>query len=242
MAYRRDLSADYGVTPWGPADGNTVYNLVWKTVADLRLGPYEAKKLEVSLKIFDGGGYRITTKPSPEIPKRHKAKPEVEAAPAAPEPEPEPEPVAEAVAVEEAAPAAEPEPEPEPEPVAAAEVVTAAQTETSLEAGDAHAGSYENHVGAFEQALRERAQALPVTYERRPNAAHRRDGIEPDTLFKDIYSLPPGHYLTFDGSEVEVKPYWRLPEGPLDPRPLDELAEELRALIQDAVRLRLSHQ
>ena len=30
--------------------------------------------------------------------------------------------------------------------------------------------------------LRERAQALPVTLERRPNAAHRRDGIQPDTL------------------------------------------------------------
>ena len=30
--------------------------------------------------------------------------------------------------------------------------------------------------------LREKAQALPVTFERRPNAAHRRDGIEPDTL------------------------------------------------------------
>ena len=30
--------------------------------------------------------------------------------------------------------------------------------------------------------LRERAQPLPVTFERRPNAAHRRDGIEPDTL------------------------------------------------------------
>lgn len=30
--------------------------------------------------------------------------------------------------------------------------------------------------------LRRRAQALPVTFERRPNAAHRRDGIEPDTL------------------------------------------------------------
>jgi len=30
--------------------------------------------------------------------------------------------------------------------------------------------------------LRERARALPVTFERRPNAAHRRDGIEPDTL------------------------------------------------------------
>ena len=30
--------------------------------------------------------------------------------------------------------------------------------------------------------LCERAQPLPVTFERRPNAAHRRDGIEPDTL------------------------------------------------------------
>ena len=30
--------------------------------------------------------------------------------------------------------------------------------------------------------LRERAQALSVTFERRPNAAHRRDGIAPDTL------------------------------------------------------------
>jgi predicted Zn-dependent protease with MMP-like domain len=30
--------------------------------------------------------------------------------------------------------------------------------------------------------LRERARALPVTFERVPSAAHRRDGIEPDTL------------------------------------------------------------
>ena len=30
--------------------------------------------------------------------------------------------------------------------------------------------------------LRERAQALPVTFEQRPNPAHCRDGIEPDTL------------------------------------------------------------
>ena len=30
--------------------------------------------------------------------------------------------------------------------------------------------------------LRDRAQPLPVTFERVPNAAHRRDGIEPDTL------------------------------------------------------------
>jgi predicted Zn-dependent protease with MMP-like domain len=37
-------------------------------------------------------------------------------------------------------------------------------------------------LAALPEPLRERAQALPVTFERRPNAAHRRDGIEPDTL------------------------------------------------------------
>ena len=37
-------------------------------------------------------------------------------------------------------------------------------------------------LGALPTPLRQRAQALPVTFERKPNAAHQRDGIEPDTL------------------------------------------------------------
>jgi len=37
-------------------------------------------------------------------------------------------------------------------------------------------------LAALPAPLRERAQALPVTFERHPNAALRRDGIEPDTL------------------------------------------------------------
>ncbi len=37
-------------------------------------------------------------------------------------------------------------------------------------------------LGALPAPLRERAQALPVTLQRRPNAAQRGDGIEPDTL------------------------------------------------------------
>jgi len=56
------------------------WNLV-DLARELHLGPYEAKKLEVSLKIFQGGGYRITTKPAPEGPKK-KAKPEARAIPA----------------------------------------------------------------------------------------------------------------------------------------------------------------
>jgi len=63
--------------------------------------------------------------------------------------------------------------------------------------------------------------------------------IEPETLFEGVYALPPAHYLIFDGRDVRTQRYWSLPEGPADPRPLDELADELRGLIQDAVRLRL---
>jgi predicted Zn-dependent protease with MMP-like domain len=35
---------------------------------------------------------------------------------------------------------------------------------------------------ALPQPLRERAEKLPVTFERRPNAGLQADGIEPDTL------------------------------------------------------------
>jgi predicted Zn-dependent protease with MMP-like domain len=37
-------------------------------------------------------------------------------------------------------------------------------------------------LAALPAPLRDRAQALPVTFERHPNAAQRRDGVEPDTL------------------------------------------------------------
>ena len=37
-------------------------------------------------------------------------------------------------------------------------------------------------LAALPTPLRERAQALPVTFARLPNAAHLRDGVEPDTL------------------------------------------------------------
>ena len=40
----------------------------------------------------------------------------------------------------------------------------------------------ETTLAALPEPLRDRAQALPVTFERHPDAAHRRDGIEPDTL------------------------------------------------------------
>jgi len=56
------------------------WNLV-DLAKELHLGPFEAKKLEVSLKIFRGGAYRITTR-EPSDPKPKKAKAEGHVVPA----------------------------------------------------------------------------------------------------------------------------------------------------------------
>ncbi len=68
--------------------------------------------------------------------------------------------------------------------------------------------------------------------------------VPPRTVFAGISALPPGHLMVVDeAGERRVRRYWDLsfPERAEDhdPRPLGALAEELRALMIDAVRLRL---
>lgn len=63
--------------------------------------------------------------------------------------------------------------------------------------------------------------------------------IEPQTLFKGIQSLEPGHSLTYDGRTLSTSRYWALPEEPAEPRPEGELVEELQGLVRDAVKVRL---
>jgi hypothetical protein len=84
------------------------WNLV-DLARELRLGPYEAKKLEVSLKIFEGGGYRISTKAVPEAPKP-KRKPEARPAPTLKPRESEKEADEETAPSDEGEPAADPTP------------------------------------------------------------------------------------------------------------------------------------
>jgi len=62
----------------------------------------------------------------------------------------------------------------------------------------------------------------------------------PKTLYRNCFKLPPAHWLVFDpatGSIREPRPYWSI-EIPDEPRrpPIDECCEELRALIDAAVR------
>lgn len=62
------------------------------------------------------------------------------------------------------------------------------------------------------------------------------------TAFKDIKSLPPGHLLIVEEGEDRLERYWdwTFPEGEgRSDLTLDAAAEELRALLTDAVRLQL---
>jgi len=62
------------------------------------------------------------------------------------------------------------------------------------------------------------------------------------TAFRDIYELPPGHYLKVSRGTVEIKKYWEIPiysrQEQLD-LPVAALCEQIRDLLTDAIRIRL---
>jgi asparagine synthase (glutamine-hydrolysing) len=65
----------------------------------------------------------------------------------------------------------------------------------------------------------------------------------PETLFKGIHRLLPGHLLTFEGGIALTRQWWDVPVGPSDPavaRLTDaEAVAEFRARLEDSVRARL---
>ena len=62
----------------------------------------------------------------------------------------------------------------------------------------------------------------------------------PDTLYKGVFKLPPGHHLKFNAAGgAELTRYWR-PEADAEaPRSADEAGERLTGLLRDSVRLQL---
>lgn len=66
--------------------------------------------------------------------------------------------------------------------------------------------------------------------------------LAPRTAFEGVTSLPPGHVLVVAQGERRLRKYWdwTFPDAPPDPRRSEAgCAEELRALLVDATRLRL---
>jgi asparagine synthase (glutamine-hydrolysing) len=65
---------------------------------------------------------------------------------------------------------------------------------------------------------------------------------DPLTIFRDVQKLPPGCHLTFKDGRVRVEQYWDFPyehEQQNPARSEADCLEELRALLDEAVRLRL---
>lgn len=67
--------------------------------------------------------------------------------------------------------------------------------------------------------------------------------ISPRTLFHNIKSIPPGHYLTVKSGKVEVKEYWDLEYPKIgdcgDGRSSEYYEDELQQLFEESVRQRL---
>jgi asparagine synthase (glutamine-hydrolysing) len=62
--------------------------------------------------------------------------------------------------------------------------------------------------------------------------------LQPDTLFKGIERVLPGHIATWDGAKVEQRPYWAPPKDELRLQP-DEYVEAYRHHLDTAVSSRL---
>ena len=65
---------------------------------------------------------------------------------------------------------------------------------------------------------------------------------DPLTIFRDVHKLPPGHHLTFKDGRASVEQYWDFPYQQPQANPArseDDCLEELRALLDEAVSLRM---
>lgn len=62
----------------------------------------------------------------------------------------------------------------------------------------------------------------------------------PETLFKDIYALPPGHYILIRDSRIEIKQYWDINNTVINNKiSHDEALDSLDGLLTDAVKLQM---
>ena len=61
----------------------------------------------------------------------------------------------------------------------------------------------------------------------------------PRTIWKGVQKLLPGQRLLCDSSGPRTEQYWAAPTERMEPRSDDDAADELRGLIDDAVRARL---
>jgi asparagine synthase (glutamine-hydrolysing) len=61
----------------------------------------------------------------------------------------------------------------------------------------------------------------------------------PQTFYRGVMKLLPGHYLVADANGAQARAYWDIPAGEEPPRPAPDAAEEVVEQLRESVRLRL---
>ncbi|MDL1974320.1 MAG: asparagine synthase (glutamine-hydrolyzing) [Deltaproteobacteria bacterium] len=61
----------------------------------------------------------------------------------------------------------------------------------------------------------------------------------PKSIYKNIFKLEPGHFLTFSAGQIQTRQYWDVDFSKQSRKNEEELGEELLATIKDAVECRL---
>jgi len=62
---------------------------------------------------------------------------------------------------------------------------------------------------------------------------------QPQTIYKNVYTLPAGSWMLFRESKLTIQTYWWLDHIPRNVLPYDEVVENTRSIIGEAVDLRL---
>lgn len=102
-------------------------------------------------------------------------------------------------------------------------------------------------VGNGDLSFASELKALPVEGPRReidPVALHHYLTFQyvpaPQTIYRGVHKLPPGHALTYEDGKVSVSAYWSLAyDKPRRRRTDEDYREEFRALLTESVKLRL---
>lgn len=61
----------------------------------------------------------------------------------------------------------------------------------------------------------------------------------PKSIYKNIFKLPPGHYLIYSNGTVQIKEYWDIDFSETGPRKETDLTEELLEIIKQSVESRM---
>ena len=78
-----------------------------------------------------------------------------------------------------------------------------------------------------------------VNYDMIPTFLMYQYTLGTHTLFKGVEKLPAGHMLVAQNGEVKISRYWHITDDNITPLPPNRCVADLRALLEESVRLRL---